>query len=178
MNTINGNFKKNCLIGYIVCTRLKVFYKKFHFAYHFGNYQIIENFLTDYLRNIDSRTDLIALCESATHSLENMVPDMDDYNSELVPSLALDSISSILTLVDYTLSSDPQSINDLFVISMNSAEFINENLQEFNESFHNYDKDSLEEEEKFLIAIELLKNKTNNLEQTASEILEKHQYPE
>ncbi|WP_320200636.1 hypothetical protein RMR16_024770 (plasmid) [Agrobacterium sp. rho-13.3] len=105
---------------------------------------------------IDDEQELATVAVTFTPALEMLVPDMDHFNSELLPSLGLDAITSLLTLLDYVTLRQAKSISDVIEISWNCAEFVAGSIEEFKMIVPSYNLDPISSERSFTEELSVL----------------------
>ena len=140
---------------YAVCLRIAPFYKDFSNKFETGNPNYLEECLSELEDGIIKKHNLDKICQKWIPKLEAIIPDMDDYNSELLPSLALDSVTATLTTLDFFLTHKPSLVDEVLITSLNSAEFIDESLNEFISIYKKPKKNAVSLEMEF---IERIKN--------------------
>ncbi|AVS91624.1 hypothetical protein C8246_07230 [Paracidovorax avenae] len=143
------SFLQNCKYAYGLCLRLAPFYIQFSQNYSSGDIGIHSTCMEMLLKNIDDEEKLACISEMYTPLLEPIVPDMEDFNSELLASLGLDAITSTLTLLDYLKEKQVGLIAEIKNISLNSAEFISYSMDEFLAIRPNFSKLPMESENNF-----------------------------
>lgn len=153
MNFEELSFLQNCRYAYGLCLRLAPFYVKFSQNYDFGDTETHSACMETLLKNIDNEESLSSISEKYTPLLEPLVPDMEDFNSELLASLGLDAITATLTLLDYIKSKKVGFIAEVKEISRNSAEFISDSMDEFSKIRPEYNEDPMTSEENFSEAL-------------------------
>lgn len=143
------SFLQNCKYAYGLCLRLAPFYIQFSQNYNFGDIKIHSTCMEILLKNIDDEKRLASISEIYTPLLEPLVPDMEDFNSELLVSLGLDAITSTLTLLDYAKEKQFDFIAEIKEISLNSAEFISDSMEEFSIIRPKFSRNPMESENNF-----------------------------
>ena len=123
---------KNILMSYMMCLHIEPFFRLFSERFLFASPNLVAGslsiFQAELVNNKNMGEDLI---QSNISLLESFVPDMDDFDSALLPSLALDAIAATLTLYDLIQNFIPSKLNDVFEIYKNTSEFIDAELIEF-----------------------------------------------
>lgn len=109
------------------------FYRKFATDFKFGNPNLIESSINRLFDEVGNKPEIKRIATELIPLLEQNTPDMDDYSSELMPSLALDTVAAILSVCDFVTTEKDQSILDVQSLSLNSAEFIDDQFDEFSE---------------------------------------------
>lgn len=173
------SFLQNCKYAYGLCLRLAPFYAQFSQNYNFDNTTHHSACLEILLENIDKEEELSIISETYTPLLEPMVPDMDDFNSELLASLGLDAITSTLTLLDYIKEKNINTISELNEISLNTAEFIADSMDEFLEIRPKYNRDPLSSENSFREALLNLAEQNvdqNSYQRNLKKLISEHAY--
>lgn len=153
MNFEELSFLQNCRYAYGLCLRLAPFYVQFSQNYDFGDTATHSACMETLLKNIDDEKSLASISEKYTPLLEPLVPDMEDFNSELLASLGLDAITATLTLLDYIKSEKVGFISEVKEISRNSAEFISDSMDDFSKFRPGYIGDPMASEEDFSEAL-------------------------
>ena len=122
---------KTRLVLYAICLRLAPFFRDFSNKFSIENPEQLDECLCELEEEIINNKNFSKFCQKWIPRLELSIPDMDDFNSELLPSLALDSITATLTTLDYLSTYKIPLIDEVLSISLNSAEFVDESIDEF-----------------------------------------------
>jgi uncharacterized protein YjaG (DUF416 family) len=179
MNFENLSFLQNCKYAYGLSLRLAPFYVQFSNNYDFGSIETYSACMDSLIKDIDNDERLVSISEKYTSLLADLVPDMDDFNSGLLASLGLDAITSILTLLDYIREKQVNFIAEIKELSLNSAEFISESMDEFSNIRPEYKRDPMASEKEFSEALlDLVKKDMEeaDYQQSLAKLISEHSY--
>ena len=128
----NWNVQQKYLYCCGIYLRLLPFYREFSKQFSWGDADTVELSAENIFSAIGNSTDELRLiAKQQIPILEQNTPDMDDFHSELLPSLALDATAALLTTCDYILSNDDKCISEIEEIFHNTFEFIDSQMDEF-----------------------------------------------
>jgi len=116
---------------FAICLRLLPFFRCFSERFSWGKVGVVEDAMHDIFIAMDNSELLCAAAIKWTPVLEGHVPDMDDFNSALLPSLGLDSITAVLAMCDYIVFEKDECIYDIEEISHNTSSFVDAQADEF-----------------------------------------------
>jgi uncharacterized protein YjaG (DUF416 family) len=144
------------LFLYAICRRIGPFFRDFSNKFSIDDSELLDECLREMEEEIFKNNSLKILCQKWIPRLESATPDMEDYNSELLPSLALDSVAATLTTLDYFSTQKNSLIDEVLSISLNSAEFIDDSIDEFISLYKRPKKNVVALEIEFIDRLKLL----------------------
>ena len=109
-------------LGLKICKELFFEYKAFSIKYKWGDPDLLLDAISLCDKAVKGDLNFIKI-KSQIPKIDSATPDMDDYNSDVIASYALNAAVSVSELLEFVIDKDPKHIMDITTLYTDTADF-------------------------------------------------------